>query len=695
MEGELKKIKKIYGENFAKLCRMHFTTILENEGALLEFLTNNIAPSRSFYDDLIKQDKVNQFKDFVLNSYNIQKESIDVEETPEELFDKAGYILIKCETDEDVKSFMKYYKENERLCTFNDPARICTNTIFFAVKKNVDTIRRSKTPRRQDEYGTSVISLQFSKIGNYLSIKNRYNHTVDNPDATFSNDLENIYPGLTDSFKKYYGLEYSNSQTKFELNGYVKAEDGKYYKYNCEINGVFLCENNILIQRGEVRTYDKMKFELVDNYLIDLEHKVIQEFNGQKREVEKIEIVKAENSCRKIYITNKDGTNIVMTVSKSNSIVGYEDNITVKAGEEFLKYSTNLVSLSLPLAEEIGDHFLSNLITLENIDLPNVKTIGNAFLWDNKSIKTLSMPSVQRIGNQFLERNVILESVYLPNLKTCGDGFLWGNNSIKNLSIPLLESAGNSFLVGNQILEKLYLPNLNIVGDSFLGNNEKIKVLSMPLLEEVGNYFLSKNEGLFKIDLPNLKIVAGGFLERNKSLKELNLPSLEKTGSKFLTYNDALSVINLPKVKVVGSGFLACNNTLKELNLPLLEEVYDNFFELNSVVEKLCLPRLKSVGDRFLMLNRSLKEITFPFLTEVGSDFMCSTIDLESLSIPHLRKVGTGFLGLSSDIKTSIKSVFIDNSRLANLKHIDLPRLKDLPPEIKKLITSKKYTLGV
>ena len=40
-----------------------------------------------------------------------------------------------------------------------------------------------------------MISIQFTKDDAHtLSIKNRYNHSVNDPDATFSNNLDNIIP---------------------------------------------------------------------------------------------------------------------------------------------------------------------------------------------------------------------------------------------------------------------------------------------------------------------------------------------------------------------------------------------------------------------------------------------------------------------------------------------------------------------
>ena len=74
---------------------------------------------------------------------------------------------------------------------------------IFAVKKNAEEIKREdfESPKREDEYGTSVMSIQFSKKGRCtVSIKNRYNHTVNNPDATYGNDLDRITFGLKQSF---------------------------------------------------------------------------------------------------------------------------------------------------------------------------------------------------------------------------------------------------------------------------------------------------------------------------------------------------------------------------------------------------------------------------------------------------------------------------------------------------------------
>lgn len=205
MEEELKKIKKKYGENFAKLCRTLFPTILETEGRLYEILTTYFSNnSRTLYEDLTKNGLEEKFKNFVFSKIDVEHpDKIMVEEkTPYELLDEAGYELTECTTEEEIQSFKKYYKPGEELCTFNG-GRLNRCHVFFAVRKDVADIKREDfiAPKREDEYGTSVMGIQFDKGERCtVSIKNRYNHRVNNPDATYGNDLDKIIPGLEESF---------------------------------------------------------------------------------------------------------------------------------------------------------------------------------------------------------------------------------------------------------------------------------------------------------------------------------------------------------------------------------------------------------------------------------------------------------------------------------------------------------------
>lgn len=175
-----------------------------------------------------------------------------------------GYELIECKTEEEIQKFRKYYAPDELICTIYNRGRLKSSVVFFAVKKDVERIKREdfKNPQREDEYGTSVLGIQFDKYGICTPhIITRYNHTVNNPNGTYGNDLNKIASGLTESFARLLherGLELNkNNIEEFELPGYTVASDGKYYKYNMEIDGRYYCPGNIIIDRwrnNKVRT---------------------------------------------------------------------------------------------------------------------------------------------------------------------------------------------------------------------------------------------------------------------------------------------------------------------------------------------------------------------------------------------------------------------------------------------------------
>ena len=93
---ELEKIKKIYGEDFMKLCRDLFPTILEQEGRLYEILTTSFAGnSRSLYEDIVINELEAEFKNFIYSKINVEddKKQLKDERTPYEILDEAGYDL--------------------------------------------------------------------------------------------------------------------------------------------------------------------------------------------------------------------------------------------------------------------------------------------------------------------------------------------------------------------------------------------------------------------------------------------------------------------------------------------------------------------------------------------------------------------------------------------------------------------------
>ena len=518
---DLMKIKKYYGENMMYLCRELFPTLLEQKGLLFSILESKFVHSRFLYDDIVNTNSIEKFKDYIYSVGNRNQKRVTTQKTPTELLEEAGYTLYECHNEDDIQRFIVYYDYDEELCTFNG-GRLEDCHVFFAVKKNVDDINRwdFPNPQREDEYGTSVISIQFTRgENNTLSIKNRYNHTVENPDATFSNNLENIIPGLTTSFEQTYNLKINQDEgIEFELPGYVKATNGKYYKYNYEINNVYYCLNNIIISNFDLdeEFIEKEKFLVIDYFVIDLMQKKIYPYDEKLKDcfcndlknIKNISIVKTPEG-KLIEITLEEDKKAYIEVDNRNRIISYKN--------EHIK--------------TIGHNFLSENKTLKKIELPNAEIIGQDFLFKNLELTSIVLPNVEEIESYFISKNQKITTVELPKVKKIHSSFLTNNNKIIELNLPNLEETHNSFLHFNEILEVLNVPKLKIIGISFLPNNKNLKRLDLPNVEIIYDNVLSSNQVLEYLNAPKLKKVGFGFMYEHP---QINITESEKIEFAFL-----------------------------------------------------------------------------------------------------------------------------------------------------------------
>ena len=466
---DLKYIKKHYGENFAKLCRDSFPTILEKEGHLTYIITKLFSPSKNLYTDIATNNLKHDFISYV--NYEAEKvfpnsvyaKASSHNESPFDLMKKAGYTLYHCKTNRDIQCFKKYYKRDEAICTFIDPTRLYEHLVFFAVKDNASKLNRRDftNPKREDEYGTSVISIQFSKgTTNNVSIKNRYNHTVANPDATFSNNLENIIPGLTESFEKHFNLKLKPESSLLSIPNYIRDKDGKLYPVNHKTNDGFICQNNIIIKNGKAEYFDKNKYEIIDYFLIDKENATItnlldyhDSFIDSYKNIKKINISYNEDGTRNFDIITSNDKKSTLLVNNQNQIVGYSNE--------------NL--------ENVGDDFLNECHSISKVNLPNLKTTGNSFMRLNTKLNYLSLPNLEIAGNGFLANNCNLASFNAPKLKKVENAFMLWNTKLKTLELPSLEYIGRDFLQQNKILSNLYTPNLIESSENILISHPKQK----------------------------------------------------------------------------------------------------------------------------------------------------------------------------------------------------------------------------
>lgn len=446
MNEDLKIIKKKFGEDMMHLCRKLFPTILDKgDNELSTILLQSFYPNRSLCQDIISNKLETEFRNYVLRTQRVNYEKYSVDKTPQELLKQVHYTLFDCQTEEDIQSFSKYYEPNERLCTFRTN-RLKDCYVFFAVKDNASSLKRENfiQPKRQDEYGTSVISIQFTRDPTHmLSIKNRYNHTVADPDATFSNNLDNIVQGLTFSFEKYYGLKQTYLNRCLNMMNYVLAGDGRLYKYNYEINNVYYCPDNIVIDNFEVKKYPREKYLVIDYFIIDLVNKTISLYDTNVMDSFPSTIPPIKN----VVITNiKDGKRVVITLIKGEDIILLLDK------------DNKIISIEDSNMTCVPDNYLLENKYLVSFYGKNILTMGNNILWNNRLLTNFVAPKLERIGDSFLYHNISMEELSLPSTIDIGKFFMYLNSSLKRISVPILKQVGDKFLFINNNIEEVDIP---------------------------------------------------------------------------------------------------------------------------------------------------------------------------------------------------------------------------------------------
>ena len=527
---------------------------------------------------------------------------------PFQLLDQAGYHAFEVHNLDEQNSIKRFFRQNEELCTFRDMHRYENYYIIHAVSHDVwrdpYAIQPAKNPQRQDEYGTSVISIQIRKTGGFISIKNRYNHTVINPDQTFNSDPDEIIDGLSAALKAYFNVDWKSTGVRLP-NGFIQMGN-QILKTNFEINNRYIGDG-FYTHGDSIIDIDKNNQVQLDYFIWDNQQKML--FNPLN---ERDTFPKTFNN----FIQNKKVT-----------LLGKAPNQTILVdGEKVIEIENNhIVTLNMPHITTVEDNFLFRNKHLRSISLPNVTTIGSNFLYNNLKLQSISLPNASTIGHYFLNSNKNLKSIDLPNVKTIGSCFLNNNCNLQSISLPKAEIIDNDFLQQNVNLQSLSLPAAVSVGTTFLMKNEQIKHLYAPRLQTVGHWFLYYNTGLTQIDLPSLKSVGEQFLALNKQIQWANLPNLESVGISFLQHNKELKRLSLPNLTSLAGGFMENNNSVI-LDVPQLNSVQHGDKTrpaqpaINTPITDIVPERRSKVQKFKAAIKKFYENITITYNNQFGND---------------------------------------------------------------------------
>ncbi|MFQ6777857.1 MAG: hypothetical protein ACLRFI_00980, partial [Alphaproteobacteria bacterium] len=361
-----KIIKKQNGEAVAKVLRDNILLDIPNLAHILEFAGND-------------PEKIEALVPAIREVYKKQQASVyKTDKDPIKLLDDAGYNAFVVKTQEDKNSIEKYYRTDEKLCTFRDPVRHKDYYIIHAVKRGADKIKPAKKPERDDEYGTSVISIQIAKGGGFISIKNRYNHTVNNSDDTFNSNPDNIIHGLSDALKKFFKVDFNT--TKSQLPSNYRMVGDQFVCFNYEIENVYFGSDYYF--SGDTITKLNKDYEIMlDYFVLNTKTGDVKAIVESDKETAKIiqSLFKDENNTKKKITVSINPNN------KQERIISVND-VHVLSVENGI-----ITELNLPDVKQIGDYFLWNNENARKFSAPKLESVGDCFLYDNKALTELDL----------------------------------------------------------------------------------------------------------------------------------------------------------------------------------------------------------------------------------------------------------------------------------------------------------------
>lgn len=625
-------IKKQNGEKFAKTLRTYNLLEIPNIDKIVRYAGNDAGPILKYLLSLKK--------------FKIQEQTIVG--NPFELLKRAGYDAEYADTLEKQNSIEKYFIPDERLCTFDDKTRYQKYYIINAVKSDAGLLKRSDfiEPMREDKYGTSVISIQILKSGGFISIKNRYNHSVQNPDNTFDSNPDKIIPGLACSLKKFFDVEFFENDASLP-EGFI-IMNGQVLKYNYEINNAYYGAN-FVAQDGIIKPVNKDSEIILDYFVFNTQTK---QLSTNSRYDAFLDAFYTEIKDSVIQIKKNKRQNTHTIFADKNPIAEVKEGKIIKLnlvrtrnlGDNFLRHNSGLVKLSANNLRSVGNNFLCDNKILAELNLQNLQEAGNSFLENNLALEKLQLQNLQTVEANFLLANQIVNEVNFENLLFSGDFFLHNNLKLKKLSCPRLLKTKSNFLTKNKIIKDFFAPLLKQTGNKFLPENTELRYLSLPSLVKTDGDFLSANAELKYLCARKLEIIGKNFLTNNKKLKKLSLPNAVSIEDCFLQTNLHLSELYVPRLKSVGNWFLRCNMAMQKLYLPALIVIGDDFFAKNENIYEISAPFLQRIGNKFLAYNNKIERISLPRLQHVKDDCLHKNTNLSYLYAPKLESVAKRFL---------------------------------------------------
>ena len=596
-------IKRQNGEAFAQGIRRFDNGLFEvpNLDKIVRYAGRNPVPILGFLESFknIEIDETVEYKDPFL------------------LLKSVGYDAFVADTLDKQNSIASYFDQGEELCTFDDWSRFKNYHIIHCVKKGADKLKRSdfKEPRREDEYGTSVISIQILKTGGYISIKNRYNHSVESPDNTFSSNPDNIVKGLSFALKKYFNVDFVATKASIP-NGYTYQNE-QIYRYYYEKNNAYYGED-FCLYNGICYPINKDYQIFIGPYLLDMkEKKIVTDFPTKdffgSLDMDSISLLNNELKGKKIHIQLKGDKKHIFVEDEEFAVIHNKQVISLSFNEAnflnlaWLKDFKFLATVSAPNATSV--HFdVSKNPFLKRATFLNAEEILMYTTTPNYRLEKVKAPKVQNLKILTPEFFLNVEDINTPNMNNKGQYTVAGMTIDVNQKECLGASSGSlgfKELLNDELRQSqkvdvvLNGKNKEVYADDVLilkTNGSKLTKIHLEKCTVIPEFALVGFPKVEEISIPNAIIMQDSNVCNCPNLVRVDFSSLMYIDNECFNYNDKLEKLILNNVQEMGSNCITTNASLQQLEMISLLKLAEKNILNNRLLKKVELENLEDIG---------------------------------------------------------------------------------------------------
>ncbi len=467
----------------------------------------------------------------------------------------------------------------------------------------------------------------------------------------------------------------------------IKADYVKFGQYafsDCEsLKEVSV--NSAVIPAGAFSGCKKLK-----NVTLGKDVAVIAEYAFGGTAIEKLTFEKSDKfvlSADGTYVTNVDGTELLLVLASAGEHFAPNDNKIVSIGSGAFSGNTEIRSVTLPRVTSVGDYAFAGCEDLREIELGTLTHIG-AYAFKGTAIS--ETPALDKVSviSKYAFADSMITKVVIPDNTVIEEGAFSECNKLQSATI------GDDVVIGNKAFYLDPLTNwsydfytIDEVRYYFYVYESSLKNLSIGDNAVIGDYAFTGASALTSVELGNDAEIGDFAFYNACSLKNIDLSSVLKIGenafsgdvhfialdSTFTSYavdedgyyiysynSPALTNVSLQKAEFIGANAFAYCKSLETVLLgDGVTAINDNTFNGCESLSKINLEKITEIGD-YAFAEAALENIDLSGATVIGEYAFFENAYLNSVVLnPNGSTAGEGAFAYCSTLSEVENEEFV------------------------------------